>query len=189
MDSSAADTSSQSDTSLGNPVTLQRWASLSDFTPYGFRGYPFGTAHMRIDGLKVRSIHNRDVWYEVQGGLDIGRARIKSLGYGFRDDRFYGVIADPADYRSFLELKSTLDSVFGVPMKTDSLQAMITYLWNVPNEVVKLRIYWANRRIDDSRNDMILSLIATPILLDNATKSTADSSANPTSGSNPYPTP
>lgn len=186
MDPSAADSSqnpSQStdnDTSLSNPVTLQRGMSFGDFTPvYGFRGYAFGTPHMRINGLKMRSIHNRDTWYEVQGGIDIGRARMKSMGFGFRDDRFYGVIALPADYQSYLDLKSIIDSVYGPPMKTDSLQGSITYLWNVPNVVFKLRFYWGSRSLEDKTNDRILSMIATPILTDKPVDPSANPNVNP----------
>ncbi len=157
---------SLNDTACCQAVTLQRGATSGDFdSAYAFRGYRFGTSHMRINGLRMKSVHGRNIWYQVEGGLNIGRARMRSMDLGFRDDRFYGVYALPADYQSFVDVKAILDSVYGPP-NADSNASSVTYLWNVPNVVVKLRLYWADRRMEDRRNDRILSLIATPELLD-----------------------
>jgi hypothetical protein len=171
------------DTSCCQAVTIQRTTAMGDFTPaFGFRGYRFGTPHMRLNGLKMKSVHGRNTWYQVEGGLNIGRARISSMDFGFRDDRFYGVSALPADYRSFLELKTIIDSVYGPPFKVDSLQESVSYLWNVPDVVVKLRMYWGTHRVDDKGNEMILSMIATPILID-------PGNSAPATPSSPAPSP
>ena len=137
--------------------------------PHGFRGYRFGTQRFNVRGLGVKRPHGRNAWYQIDHGLRIGDSRLKELDYGFRDDRFYGVSALPANYRSYCALKSMLDSIHGAPMKTDSNESGVTYFWNVPDVSCKLRLYWGNYRMDGNKNEMIFSLISIPIAGDRDT--------------------
>jgi len=162
----SGDVSAQ-DTSLV-PVTIQRRMSTGDFTPdfAGFRGYRFGRSHFGISGIVQRSVRDRIIWYTVVDHPDIGHAWIKNLGFGFRDDKFYGVMAVPQDYRSYLALKTIVDSVYGAPIVTNRLQTSLTYIWKVqPGVIIKLLYYWGNRGLAGTGNEMLLSFISAPILL------------------------
>lgn len=114
-------------------------------------------------GLKLRSSRKGIDWYNVDCP-QIGRAWMKNLGFGFRNDKFYGVMAVPQDYGNYLELKSLLYSVYGSPLEINKLPSSITYIWKVlPGVILKLNMYWGHRRVEDA--DMIMTFISAPILL------------------------
>ncbi|MEW5724267.1 MAG: hypothetical protein AB1896_14245 [Thermodesulfobacteriota bacterium] len=90
-----------------------------DKEPAGFRGVTWGSSSGEVGGLKLVVEDGETRYYEREGDkLRIGNATLRSISYGFFQDRFYGVVVKYDGEENYYRLFTTLLDTYGEARRT-----------------------------------------------------------------------
>ena len=119
-------------------ITAANLVHAAQGEPDGFRGIKWGAEDKApLDLSPLQGQKGSESFYEMKGELlQVGKAEIESIKYGFYKNKFYKGIIEFKSAESFKKLKEKLEEEYGTGKQP--FAGTEKYLWDWPNVGISL---------------------------------------------------